>query len=491
MKKVYLLLLTMFLFMGTNEIKAQSKTYSVYGVGFYNLENLFDTCHDAGKNDYEYLPEGTNKWTGLKYTHKLRNMSRVLSEMGTDKLPKIGCAAIGVSEVENAKCLEDLCNQEPLKARNIQFVHVEGPDQRGVDCALLYNPALFTPTDTAYHYYIKKDVEAEDEAEAKEELELSEEEQAVSSAAEKDPTVAAVLKPDMFPQYPGGVTELVKWMQKKVKYPKEAVKDEIEGRVLVQFVVDENGKVLNPKVIKGVHPLLDAEALRAVSEMKNWEPGIKDGVAVRVRYTLPVRFTMGGGPDLPKNVSHTRGFLTITGKLAGETVTIIVCHWPSRFNGSERREWAGQQVHKIVEDLLAKNPDNKIFVMGDLNDDPTNKSVTEGLRGKAEIKDVKEGDMYNPWYNILAKDGQGTLAYGGSWNLFDQILMTPNVLDFSGKKDYATLKYWKCQIQRRNYLIQTEGRYKGNPKRTHAGGVWLDGYSDHLPTVIYLVKEQK
>ena len=80
MKKVYLLLLTLFLVLGTNETKAQSKKYSVYGVGFYNLENLFDTCHDAGKNDYEYLPDGTNKWTGLKYTHKLRNMSRVLSD---------------------------------------------------------------------------------------------------------------------------------------------------------------------------------------------------------------------------------------------------------------------------------------------------------------------------------------------------------------------------------------------------------------------------
>ena len=63
MRKVYLLLLTLFLFAGTSDLMAQSKKYSVYGVGFYNLENLFDTCHDAGKNDYEYLPDGTNKWT--------------------------------------------------------------------------------------------------------------------------------------------------------------------------------------------------------------------------------------------------------------------------------------------------------------------------------------------------------------------------------------------------------------------------------------------
>ena len=488
MKNLRLLLITIMCIVAMNA--SAQKKFSVYGVGFYNQENLFDTCHDVGKRDFEYLPNGSNRWNARKYKSKLRNMSRALADLGTDVLPNVGCAIIGLSEVENAKALDDLTAEEPLRARGYKYILVEGPDQRGVDVALLYNPALFTPTDTVYHYYYKKDVKEETEEEAADELRLSNEEQAVADAVEKDPTVVDVLKPDMLPKYPGGMAELMKWLQKEVKYPTAAAKDKIEGRVLVQFVVNEHGKVVNPKVIKGVHPLLDAEALRAVSEMKDWEQGVKDGVAVRVRYTLPVRFAIGG-TDVPENVSHIRGFLTITGKLAGETVTIIVCHWPSRFSGSERREWAGQQVHKIVEDLLAKNPDNKIFVMGDLNDDPTNKSVTEGLRGKAEIKDVKEGDMYNPWYNILAKDGQGTLAYGGSWNLFDQILMTPNLLDISGKKDYTTLKYWKCQIQRRNYLFQTEGRYKGNPKRTHAGGVWLDGYSDHLPTIVYLVKEQK
>jgi len=484
MKNLRLLLIT---FLCTVAVNAMAqKKFSVYGVGFYNQENLFDTCHDVGKRDFEFLPTGSNRWNARKYKSKLRNMSRALADMGTDVLPNVGCAIIGLSEVENAKALDDLTAEEPLRARGYKYILVEGPDMRGVDVALLYNPALFTPTDTTYHYYYKKDVKEETEEEAMDELRLSREEQALENSVRWDD----VEVPDQQPEFPGGASRLVEWLNKSIRYPEAARAAEREGRVIVQFVVDKDGSVLSPKVLSGISPDIDSEALRVVGEMPKWEAGMKEGVPVRSKYTIPVTFSFAK-VNLPLNVSHTRGFLTITGKLAGETVTIIVCHWPSRFSGSERREWAGQQVHKIVEDLLAKNPDNKIFVMGDLNDDPTNKSVTEGLRGKSEIKDVKDGDMYNPWYNILVKEGQGTLAYGGSWNLFDQILMTPNILDREGKKDYSSLKYWKCQIFRRNYLFQTEGRYKGNPKRTHAGGVWLDGYSDHLPTIVYLVKEQK
>jgi hypothetical protein len=188
---------------------------------------------------------------------------------------------------------------------------------------------------------------------------------------------------------------------------------------------------------------------------------------------------------------YTRGFLTVKGTLAGELITVIVCHWPSRFSSSYYRESAARQVRAIKDRLLSENPDNKIFVMGDLNDDPTNKSLTEGLSAKSEIKKTGEGDMYNPWYNYLVKQGTGTLQYDGAWNLFDQILMTPNLLDRKGTKDYSKLTYLNSQIFRRDYLFQTDGKYKGNPLRTFAGGVWLNGFSDHLPVVVYLVKEQK
>jgi len=154
-RKISLLLLALLL--GAFQTWAQDKKFSVYAVGFYNLENLFDTCHDEGKRDYEFLPDGTYKWNGRKYTHKLHNLARVLSDMGTDMMQKnIGCAVIGVSEVENAKVLDDLTAQPELAARGYKYCHIEGPDRRGVDCAMLYNPRLFTVRDVKLVPYVQE-----------------------------------------------------------------------------------------------------------------------------------------------------------------------------------------------------------------------------------------------------------------------------------------------------------------------------------------------
>lgn len=188
---------------------------------------------------------------------------------------------------------------------------------------------------------------------------------------------------------------------------------------------------------------------------------------------------------------YTRGFLTVRGEIAGDDVAVIVCHWPSRFSDSFYRESGARQTKAVKDSLLRLNPEMKVFVMGDMNDDPTNKSMHEVLRAQPEISEVGEGDMYNPWYNILAKEEKGTLYYRGKWNLFDQIVLTPNLLNKDGKKKgYSTLKFWKPQVFRRDYLLQQDGPYKGAPLRTKAGGKWLNGYSDHLPVVMYLVKKK-
>ena len=120
----------------------QEKKYALYSVAFYNMENLFDTIHDEGKNDYEYLPNGTNQWNSMKYKAKLKNMSEILSKLSTDKLP-MGPAIIGVSEIENYRVLEDILKQPALADRDYKYIHYEGEDKRGVDCAFFYNPKLF------------------------------------------------------------------------------------------------------------------------------------------------------------------------------------------------------------------------------------------------------------------------------------------------------------------------------------------------------------
>ncbi|MBR6648863.1 MAG: endonuclease/exonuclease/phosphatase family protein, partial [Bacteroidaceae bacterium] len=121
---------------------AQNAKRELYGVGFYNLENLFDTIHDDSKNDYEFLPEGKYKWGTLKYTNKVRNIATVLNDLGTDVLP-MGMAVVGVCEVENSRVLKDVVRHEILAPRGWKFIHIEGEDKRGIDCALLYNPELF------------------------------------------------------------------------------------------------------------------------------------------------------------------------------------------------------------------------------------------------------------------------------------------------------------------------------------------------------------
>ena len=124
-----------------------------------------------------------------------------------------------------------------------------------------------------------------------------------------------------------------------------------------------------------------------------------------------------------------------------------------------------------------------------MNDDPQDRSMARELRARRDISEMRPKDMYNPWWKIL-DNGDGTLSYQGRWNLFDQIALSPKLLNLDGQKDFSSLKFFKAEIQRLPYLLQSEGPYKGTPKRTHAGGIWLDGFSDHLPVVVYLVKEK-
>lgn len=339
MKKI-LFTFTLLLFL-CSTIYAQEKKLAVYSVAFYNLENLFDTIHDEGKDDSEYLPDAKIKWNSEKYAHKLKNMSKVLSELARDKTPA-GPAVIGVAEIENRRVLNDLVTQPAIADNNYRIIHTEGPDLRGIDCALLYNPDQFTVTSSKLSPYI--------------------------------------------------------------------------------YVND--------------------------------------------------------------TIHKTRGFLIVGGMLGNEKVHFIVNHWPSRGADESARIRAAEQVKVLKDSLLNEDANAKIIVMGDMNDDPMDKSM-ERLGARREQKDVQRGEFFNPWWNTLVDKGVGTLLYRGKWNLFDQIIVSSSLLG----DDCNSLKYLGNEVFLRDYLFQQEGKYKGYPLRTQAGGTWMNGYSDHFPTIIYLVEQ--
>lgn len=342
MKRI--VLFSLLALLGFTAVQAQKS--EVFGVAFYNLENLFDTIpnNELGL-DAEFTPAGSRQWDSKKYWSKIDNMASAIAAMTTSTTP-YGPAVIGVSEIENRSVLDDLVKADPVKKMMLQVVHHDGPDRRGVDVGLLYNPRLFRLVNVTNHRL-------------------------------------------HIPTYPS---------------------------------------------------------------------------------------------------FRTRDQMCVTGILgANDTINIIVNHWPSRLGGQEQssylREAAAALSAEIADSIWALHPNQGVIVMGDLNDDPQDKSCAKVLGAKKKQKDVAEHGFFNPWWKML-DDGIGTLAYKGSWNLFDQIIVSGTLL-----KEHATpgsVYYWRCQVNNFEFLKDGEGSRQGYPKRTHSGGIWLNGYSDHFPTEIFL-----
>ena len=338
---------------------AASQEMQVRCIAFYNLENLFDTIHDEGKNDYEYLPDGGMKWTSFKYEQKLEKMAYAISQLGTDEDPR-GAACVGVSEVENIGCLYDLCRVLKEKYNRVyEPILLEGPDRRGVDVGFLYNPAMFKPVST-------------------------------------------------------------------------------------------KGYELNAHYA--------------------------DGGVVKSRLQLWISGYM----------------LDDDRKIVRDKLHISVNHWPSRYGGEESsratRDTAAMLCKQVCDSIYLKEPRAKIVVMGDLNDDPFNHSCAVVMGAKKTREEVGEQGFFNTMWQKLDR-GIGSLAYQGSWNLFDQIFISEPLMN--AQLEDGKWVYWKSQIFNKDFLTVQEGKDKGTPLRTVKSGVWQNGYADHYPTMIYLIKTKQ
>lgn len=330
-----------------------------YIIGFYNLENLFDTYDDPVKNDEEFLPDGKNQWSDVKYQKKLHNMATVIRSMAQTN--GRFHTLLGVSEIENRLVLEDLVSQPEIAAANYQIVHYDGPDTRGVDVALLYRPDNFTLVDS------------------------------------------------------------------------ESIPFDFNSG-LIEFSMDEESQ----KQFK------------------------------------------------------TRDILMVHGLLDGEEFAVYVAHLPSRIGGKgwDLRSRGAEIIYEHAQKMMEKYPGIKIVVMGDMNDNPTDVSMTEFMHGKGKPEEVGKDDFFSPFMSML-KAGYGSLAYQGTWNIYDIILVNETLLNAPdggfkirpvGKKGFYGVVYKK------NFMIQQRGQYKGTPFRTFSNGAFIGGYSDHLPTYIVLEK---
>jgi len=328
-------------------IFAQKKDYKPIVIGFYNLENLYDTVDNTMTNDEEFLPNGPRNYSGDIYKNKLGKLATVISQMGEEISPD-GPVLLGVAEVENDTVLNDLVHQKLLEKRNYQIVHYDSKDIRGVDVGLLYNPKYFT----------------------------------------------VIASDKLFVHLPSG----------------------------------------------------------------------------------------------SKDAYYTRDVLWVKGNLDGEIVHIYVNHWPSRSGGEKRsepgRKAAAQVVRNHIDSMAKVEPGAKIIVMGDLNDDPVNESITKVLGAQPNQADVRKGGLYNPWTELYKK-GTGTLAYQDAWGLFDQIIISYPWLN----KDQNGAFFFQQHIFFKEYLVENNGRYKGYPMRTWDGNTYRGGYSDHFPTYIIFLKK--
>lgn len=145
MKKLFSIVLLVVTGFTTWSQTKQAATYKVAVIGFYNLENFYDTVDNPIVNDEEFLPSGIRNYNSAIYKSKIQNLATVIAQMGADKSPD-GPAILGVAEIENDTVLTDLVNHPLLKKRNYKIAHYDSKDIRGVDVAMLYNPKYFTVT---------------------------------------------------------------------------------------------------------------------------------------------------------------------------------------------------------------------------------------------------------------------------------------------------------------------------------------------------------
>jgi len=206
-------------------------------------------------------------------------------------------------------------------------------------------------------------------------------------------------------------------------------------------------------------------------------------------------------PDLFKYQSHEyipiadpvnpdylyRGILHVHGKGPdGSSLHVFVNHWKSR--AGDERETARQRMfsaitlRKQLDMLMARESDFKVIAMGDFNDEPTNRSITNGLSALNKRRNIQMGDYYNLFYDLHNMEGQGTYNYKGTWNMLDQIIVSYNLIE---QKRGLSTAYGSGVILKEEWMLYPSEKYgESLPSATYGGPEYYGGPSDHLPIYV-------
>lgn len=242
-----------------------------------------------------------------------------------------------------------------------------------------------------------------------------------------------------------------------------------------------------------VRDLLSQKALTDIANYKLVHENSQDARGVDVAFCYnPAVFTYVAhkafAPKFSDASKKSRDFLLVEGKVAGEVMYVIVNHWPSRRGGQQVSEIfrveEATHVRQVCDSVLKKNSKAHIIVMGDFNDDPSNKSISEIMGAKGSATEAAKSGFFNTMTNVLDPNAKGSLTYEGKWNLFDQFLLSSNLVNGKSKVKYLPNS---ADVFSPEWLKVGFGKGKDNPKRSIFRDKFQDdGYSDHFPVQMLL-----
>lgn len=210
----------------------------------------------------------------------------------------------------------------------------------------------------------------------------------------------------------------------------------------------------------------------------------KDLYKVEYHKSIPINF--------PRDTTLTRDILLVKGKTNdSENLYVFVNHWKSRSGGmsvtENKRNYSAVILRKAVDSILNFEPEAKIVIMGDFNDEPTNRSIHQILQANNKRKNRSQRDLYNLMYDMHNLDDSGTYHYSGSWNMLDQIIISQALLDT--KQGYFT-DFGGGEIYNEEWILYKNSKAGTlTPNKTYGGNTYFGGISDHLP--VYVVLRRK